>query len=84
MPIEHLRYQRYVDAFVDGELDGRRRDKVAAHIAACPQCSRDAGLTVNMKYSLARTRGIPRRAMAGITRMLRLRVNKNRNCNPPL
>mgnify|MGYP003407473124 CR=1 FL=1 len=71
MPIEHLRYQRYVDAFVDGELAGRRRARVAAHVAACPECSRAAGTTVHMKYSLARTAGFPRRATTLLVQALR-------------
>ncbi len=71
MPIEHLRYHRYVDAFVDGELAGRRRARVAAHVAACPECSQAAGTTVHMKYSLARTAGIPRRATARLMMTLR-------------
>lgn len=33
------RIQRYVLAFSEGELDQRRREKVATHVAACPVCA---------------------------------------------
>ncbi|CAB4580498.1 MAG: zf-HC2 domain-containing protein [Actinomycetes bacterium] len=60
--IDHLRYRRYVDAFVDGELDGGLRSRVADHVAECPMCGRYAELTVHVKHSLARRRGLTERA----------------------
>jgi anti-sigma factor RsiW len=33
------RYERYLTAYADGELDERRRRKVEAHLAACEACS---------------------------------------------
>jgi anti-sigma factor RsiW len=62
MRLDHLRYRRYLDAFVDGELDGELRGHVAGHIASCPMCARDADLTVHVKVSLARRRGLTERA----------------------
>jgi hypothetical protein len=56
MRIDHLRYGRYLDALVDGELDGGLRSRVADHVAACPMCGRDAVSTVRVKHSLARHR----------------------------
>lgn len=52
--LDHLRYRRYVDAFVDGELIGELRRRVSEHVAECPMCGRDAELTVHVKHSLAR------------------------------
>lgn len=62
MRLDHLRYRRYLDAFVDGELDGDLRGRVAGHVAACPMCARDADVTVHVKHSLARHRGLTERA----------------------
>jgi anti-sigma factor RsiW len=56
--LEHLRYRRYVDAHVDGELAGDLAGKVADHVARCPMCGREAELTVHVKHSLARRRGL--------------------------
>ncbi|MCB9395962.1 MAG: zf-HC2 domain-containing protein [Acidimicrobiaceae bacterium] len=58
--LAHHRYRRFVDAFVDGELDGDLRRRVGAHVAECPMCGRDAELTVHVKHSLAR-RGLVER-----------------------
>jgi anti-sigma factor RsiW len=62
MHLDHLRYRRYIDAFVDGELDGDLRSRVSGHVAACPMCGRDAELTIHVKHSLARRRSFPERA----------------------
>lgn len=35
----HRRYRRHFDAYVDGELDRRRTQSVAAHVADCWGCS---------------------------------------------
>lgn len=62
MHLDHLRYRRYVDAFVDGELDGALRDRVAHHLAECPMCHDAALVTVRVKGSLAAQGGFAMRA----------------------
>lgn len=62
MHLDHLRYRRYIDAFVDGELDRDLRSRVGDHVAICPMCGRDAELTIHVKHSLARHRSFPERA----------------------
>jgi anti-sigma factor RsiW len=69
--IDHLRYRRFVDAFVDGELDGGLRRRVADHVAVCPMCSHDADLTVHVKHSLARRRDLTTRAAERLRRLAR-------------
>jgi anti-sigma factor RsiW len=54
MHLDHFRYRRYVDAFVDGELGGTLRGRVERHIAQCPACEGDVEVTVHVKDSLAR------------------------------
>jgi anti-sigma factor RsiW len=54
--VEHLRYRRYLDAFVDGELTGGRARRVEAHVTACPMCLDRLDLTAHVKESLARPR----------------------------
>ncbi len=60
--IDHLRYRRFVDAYVDGELHGALADRVARHVDTCPMCGPDAEVTVRIKHSLARRRTLPDRA----------------------
>lgn len=54
MHLDHLRYRRYVDAYVDGELEGDLRRRVIAHLMDCERCGERAQLTVQLKYDLAR------------------------------
>lgn len=54
MHLDHLRYRRYLDAFIDGELDGELRQRVSDHVVECGMCGRDAVVTVHVKHSLAR------------------------------
>ncbi|MBI4936375.1 MAG: zf-HC2 domain-containing protein [Actinobacteria bacterium] len=68
MHLDHLRYRRYVDAFVDGELDGALRSRVSSHIAECPMCDREAEMTVHIKDSLARGTGFAARAADSLRR----------------
>lgn len=60
--IDHLRYRRYVDAYVDGELHGSLAARVARHVDGCPMCGPDAEVTVRIKHSLARRLSLPERA----------------------
>ncbi len=71
MHLDHLRYRRYLDAFVDGELDGDLRARVSGHVAVCPMCGRDAELTIHVKDSLARHRGLTERAADRLRRWAR-------------
>lgn len=52
--IDHLRYRRYLDAHVDGELIGNLGNRVAIHVVVCPMCTREVELTDRIKRSLAR------------------------------
>ena len=54
--LNHLRYRRYLDAHLDGELTGTRAARVAGHVAECAQCRPAAELTVKVKDRLARRR----------------------------
>lgn len=49
---EHLRYGRFLDASVDGELTGEQARRVRAHVSACPRCARDEDLTIVVKRRL--------------------------------
>jgi hypothetical protein len=49
---EHLRYRRFLDASVDGELTGEQARRVRAHLSACPRCVRDEDLTIVVKRRL--------------------------------
>jgi anti-sigma factor RsiW len=60
MHLDHLRYRRYLDAFIDGELDGELRQRVSDHVVECGMCGRDAVVTVHVKHSLARRTRAPR------------------------
>lgn len=71
MHLDHLRYRRYLDAFVDGELDGDLRSRVSGHVAVCPMCGRDAELTIHVKDSLTRHRGFTERAADRVRRWAR-------------
>lgn len=57
--LEHTRLHNRVGAYVDGELTGRQRLRMAAHLAACFACSGTAETLRLIKHSL-RTR--PQRA----------------------
>jgi anti-sigma factor RsiW len=50
----HLRLRSQVDAYVDGELSGARRTRVAAHLAVCWVCSGYAETLRMIKQSLRR------------------------------
>ena len=54
-PFGHRRYRRRLDAYVDGELDGRRARSMAAHVADCWGCSGELHWRRLIKES---TRGI--------------------------
>ncbi len=47
--LEHLRYRRFLDASVDGELTGDRAHRVRVHMSTCPQCAHDEDLTLVVK-----------------------------------
>lgn len=69
--LEHFRYRQYIDAHVDGELTGNLATRVADHVMECPTCGREAELTVHVKHSLARRRGLTERAADRIRRWVR-------------
>ena len=71
MHLDHLRYRRYLDAFVDGELDGDLRSRASDHVAICPMCGRDAELTIHVKHSLARHPSFTERAADRMRRWAR-------------
>ncbi|MGE0139494.1 MAG: zf-HC2 domain-containing protein [Ilumatobacteraceae bacterium] len=50
--LEHLRYRRFLDAAIDGELTGEQARRVRAHVSACPRCARDEDLTLTIKRRL--------------------------------
>jgi anti-sigma factor RsiW len=50
--VRHRRYQRSLGAYLDGELDPRSAERVAAHLDECWGCSGDAQLLRSMKASL--------------------------------
>jgi predicted anti-sigma-YlaC factor YlaD len=56
--VEHLRYRRFLDASVDGELTGEHAGRVRAHVATCPRCARDEDITIVVKRSLALLRRV--------------------------
>ena len=49
---EHLRYRRFLDASLDGELTGEQARRVRAHVSVCPRCARDEDLTIVVKRRL--------------------------------
>ncbi len=58
--VEHLRYRRYLDAHVDGEVtDPNLARRVAEHIARCPMCGHDAHTTTVLKHRLSLRRFLP-------------------------
>ena len=75
MHLDHLRYRRYVDAYVDGELDDDLRVRVSDHVAICGMCGREAVLTVHVKHCLARRRGLTERAAERIRHWARRDLN---------
>lgn len=50
--LEHLRYRRYLDAAIDGELTGEHARRVRVHVSSCPRCARDEDLTITIKRRL--------------------------------
>ena len=48
----HLRYRRYLDASIDGELTGEQARRVRAHLSMCPMCVRDEHTTLLAKRRL--------------------------------
>jgi anti-sigma factor RsiW len=59
--LEHLRLHDQIDAYVDGELTGHRRLRMAAHLAICFACSSGTETLRLVKHSLANS---PQRAPA--------------------
>ncbi|MGD9701204.1 MAG: hypothetical protein AB7Q42_12720 [Acidimicrobiia bacterium] len=60
--IEHLRYRRYLDAHVDGELADAELDRrVALHVERCPMCGQAARVTAVVKHRLSLRRFLPTR-----------------------
>ena len=58
--IQHLRYRRFLDAHVDGELaDPTHARRVADHVRRCPMCRDAAGVTGVVKQRLSRRRFLP-------------------------
>lgn len=57
---EHLRYRRFLDAHVDGELTNpAQAGRVAAHVARCPMCGDAARTTAVLKHRLSLRRFLP-------------------------
>ena len=52
------RIQRYLLALSEGELDPRRRGKVATHVAACPACA-SALRSLQQTLHMVRSMGVP-------------------------
>jgi anti-sigma factor RsiW len=57
--IEHMRYRRYLDAHVDGELDAELAGRVADHVENCPMCTGAANTTAVVKHRLSLRRLLP-------------------------
>ncbi|NUR05208.1 MAG: hypothetical protein HOY79_54515, partial [Streptomyces sp.] len=62
--VGHMRLRGAVEAYVDGELAGRRRARVAAHVACCFSCS---GYVQTLRLVKASLRRGPARAPASLT-----------------
>jgi anti-sigma factor RsiW len=56
---KHCRIDRYLTAYADGELSGRLRRRVEAHLKRCPACARELDLLA-ASDRLLRTVGPPR------------------------
>jgi anti-sigma factor RsiW len=54
-----MRFRRFLDAHVDGELDERLAPRVADHVASCPMCGGTAQFTVVLKRHLSLRRFLP-------------------------
>jgi anti-sigma factor RsiW len=67
--LRHLHLRGSVEAFIDGELTGTHRTRVAAHLARCWTCSGHAETLRLIKHSL---RTGPRRAPVALAE-IRLR-----------
>lgn len=58
--LEHVRYRRFLDAHVDGELaDPAHARRVAEHVARCPMCGDAADATAVIKHRLSLRRFLP-------------------------
>jgi anti-sigma factor RsiW len=67
--IEHLRYRRFLDAHVDGELaDQARARRVADHVDRCPMCREAAHTTEVVKHRLSLRRFLPTHQRARVRR----------------
>jgi anti-sigma factor RsiW len=69
--LDHLRYRRYLDAFVDGELRGELSARVERHVTTCPMCLDSLDVTAHVKESLARRRRVRDRAARQLRRFTR-------------
>ena len=47
---------RRLQSYLDGEIDSRRRDQIAAHLEACRDCGLELATYREVKASLARER----------------------------
>ena len=58
--VDHLRLRRYLDAYVDGEIDDSRlAHDMADHVAHCPMCAATARTTTVVKHRLSLRRFLP-------------------------
>jgi len=57
-----MRFRRFLDAHVDGELDERLASRVADHVALCPMCTGTAQFTIVLKRHLSLRRFLPSHA----------------------
>ena len=49
---EHRFAKRHLDPFVDGELRGEVVDRVASHLAECPDCSDEVCFLLSIRAAL--------------------------------
>lgn len=59
--LEHLRYRRYLDAYVDQELEGDLSARVGRHVRSCEMCAAAARTTQVVKHRLSLRRFLPSR-----------------------
>ena len=52
---EHRWTQRHLSEYLDGELDGRGRERVERHVGLCPECRR---VLVTLRRMLAGLMGL--------------------------
>jgi anti-sigma factor RsiW len=50
--LDHLLLRRWLDAYVDAELDLERNERIGRHLTACPRCRQDIELTLRVKAVL--------------------------------